>query len=268
VSDLIFAAEVLANEAVGPDVHAMRLSTPRDLSGFRAGAFLHILVDSGPFPLFRRAYSVLSAAPGEVEILYKVAGAGTRLLSRHRHSDVLSVMGPLGNSFRTPDREERALLVAGGIGLPPIYRWAQNLIADGVAQEHIRILYGARTGEELVLRDRLEQLGVAIDYATDDGSYGHSGRVTDLLRERVLARESGPIRYYACGPGPMLAACTRMSLELDVPGELALETPMPCGSGVCLGCIVSCRTGSEHETIYRRTCIDGPIFDAREVVWP
>lgn len=267
---MIFDAEVLANDPIGGDNWILRLSTGHDISDFRAGAFYHLKVDPGPFPLFRRAYSVLSATRDEAEVLYKVTGTGTRLLSRRRAGEAISVMGPLGNTFTPPRADETALLVAGGVGVPPILRWAENLIADGVPKSRIIFLFGARTAKELVLRDRLALLGVPIHYSTDDGTEGYHGRVTDLLGRQCqeLKGAGHAERYYACGPGPMLKACTELSLKLDLDGELALETPMPCGSGVCLGCIIPTRSAEGDLPTYRRTCIDGPIFPAREVLWP
>lgn len=266
---MIFDATLAANDQVAPDIWLMRLSTDRDYSDFRAGAFFHVQVDSGPYPLFRRAYSILSASATEAEILYKVAGTGSRLLSRRRPGDVVSVMGPLGNSFTVPQAHEQALLVAGGIGMPPVLRWAENLIGDGVAAERITFIYGARTADDLVLRDRIEGWGVRVLYATDDGSMGTHGFVTDILKQETdalrTAGKSG--RFYACGPEPMLAALTRFGTAEDIPGELSLETPMPCGAGVCLGCIIPCKC-DDGTTEYKRTCIDGPIFAAQEVVWP
>jgi dihydroorotate dehydrogenase electron transfer subunit len=267
---LIFDARVLANDPVGGDNWILRLSTNRDISDFRAGAFYHLKVDPGPFPLFRRAYSVLSATRDSADVLYKVTGTGTRLLSRRRAGETISAVGPLGNTFTSPGAGETAILVAGGVGVPPILRWAENLMADGVPKSRIAFLFGARTADELVLRDRLARLGIPIRFATDDGTEGYHGRVTDLLRGEweTLKARGARARYYACGPSPMLKACTELSLKFDLHGELALETPMPCGSGVCLGCIIPTRGSQDDAPTYRRTCIDGPIFDAREVLWP
>lgn len=266
---MIFDAKVIANEEIAPDIWVIRFTTESDLSDFRAGAFLHIRVDDGPYPLFRRAFSILAAKPGEAEVLYKTAGIGSRLLSKRRPGEWISMIGPLGNTFRLPDAGTHAILVAGGVGMPPIYRWAQNLLAAGVAAARITFIYGARNASELVLRDRVEALGVEVRYATDDGSYGHHGLVTDIVLEAVETQRAAgaAMRFYACGPGPMLAALTRIGHETAMPGELSLETPMPCAVGVCLGCVVPCRADDNHIE-YRRTCVDGPILDAREVVWP
>jgi dihydroorotate dehydrogenase electron transfer subunit len=269
MSELVFAAKVLANDRVSGDLYLLRLRTDSDLSAAGAGAFLHLKVDSGPYPLFRRAYSLLSATDSEVEILYKVTGTGTRLLCRHRAGDTISVMGPLGNSFTPPAATELAVFVAGGVGLPPVLRWAQQLRSKGLAEERSLFLYGARKQAELVLRERVEQLQIPTEYATDDGSFGFNGRITDLLLKaaRSARQNHTQLRYYACGPEPMLAACARITGSEGVPGELALETPMPCGSGVCLGCIVPCRVDGKKTPEYRRTCVDGPVFDAGEVLW-
>ena len=268
MNDLVFDARVVSNQEIGSDIRLLRLALPRSLEGFKAGVFLHLKVDPGPLPLFRRAYSLLSARGNEVELLYKVTGAGTRLLARREPGDTISVVGPLGNSFTPPVDGEAAVMVAGGVGLPPMLRWTENLCEAGLARDRQVLLYGARQAGELVLRDRVEATGVRVEYATDDGSFGYHGRVTDLLaQEQIAARAHGrTLRYYACGPAAMLAACALFTQRTGVPGELALETPMPCGSGVCLGCIVPCRNGDE--VVYKRTCVDGPVFDAREVVWP
>jgi len=266
---VIFDASITHQEVLAPGIWLMRFETAEDYSGFRAGAFFHIQVDPGPYPMFRRAYSILGASANEAEILYKVAGVGSTLLSRRKVGDVISVMGPLGNSFSEPASDEHALLVAGGIGMPPILRYAENLLQAGVTPDRITFIYGARTAAELVLRDRIEALGITVLYATDDGSTGTHGYVTDVLRQEAEtlqgAGKSG--RFYACGPEPMLAALTELSRTESLPGELSLETPMPCGAGVCLGCIIPCKCSGD-DVEYKRTCIDGPIFRAQEVVWP
>ncbi len=268
MSDLVFDARVAAQEDLGSDIRLLRLSVPRSLEGFRAGLFLHIQVDPGPLPLFRRAYSILAAHGKEVEVLYKVSGAGTKLLARRAPGESISVVGPLGNSFTSPAKDEVAVMVAGGVGLPPVLRWSENLFEAGWAANRQVMLYGARDSGELVLRDRIAKLGVRTEYATDDGSFGHRGRITELLaREHEKAGAQGlKVRYYACGPAAMLASCAEFSKNTGVQGELALETAMPCGTGVCLGCIVPCHQGDQIR--YKRTCMEGPIFDAGEVVWP
>lgn len=267
---MIYDATVIANEQIASGIWIIRLTTETDQSNFRAGAFLHIQVARGPYPLFRRAYSIMSANTREAEILYKVAGLGTQVLSARRPGDVVSTMGPLGNSFASPKPEDHVVLLAGGVGMPPILRWAQNLIQGGHPKNQITFVYGARNADELVLRDRITSLGVETKFATDDGSFGYRGFGVTILNELASAdkKRGRQTRYYACGPGAMLAACTDFTLRQGVPGEIALETPMPCGSGVCLGCVVPCRTVAGDATEYRRTCIDGPIFSANEVVWP
>lgn len=268
MSDLVFDARVSAQEDLGSDIRLLRLTVPRSLEGFRAGQFFHIQVDPGPLPLFRRAYSILAARGKEVEVLYKVAGFGTKLLARRAPGEAISVVGPLGNSFTPPEEDEVAVMVAGGVGLPPVLRWSENLFESGWKADRQVMLYGARDAGEIVLRDRLAKLGLRVEYATDDGSLGHRGRITELLaREHEQATLKGlKVHYYACGPAAMLAACAGFTKATGVKGELALETAMPCGTGVCLGCIVPCQVGDQMR--YKRTCVEGSIFDASEVVWP
>jgi len=268
VSELLFDARVVANHCIAADIWILRLAATVDPAACHAGSFLHLQVDPGPVPLFRRAYSILSSTEEHVEILYKVTGIGTRLLVRRQPGDEISAMGPLGNTFSQPRAGEQAVMVAGGVGLPPVLRWAEQLMAGGVAPDHLTFIYGAATAEELVLRDRVDALGVHTLYATDDGSYGHHGLVTELLERQAesAGHEGRRVRFYACGPGAMLAACSHLAGATGIPGDVALETPMPCGSGVCLGCIMPCRT-ERGDVVFRRTCMDGPIFAAREVVW-
>lgn len=265
----VFDARVVSNELICSDIWLLRMAVPKDLSSFSAGEFLHIKVDSGEVPLFRRAYSILTATKTEVEVLYKVLGVGTRLLCRRKAGDIISIMGPLGNAFSAPGPKEMAVCVAGGVGLPPILRWAVELTQKNMPADRLRFIYGARSVDELVLRDRVEMLGCTIQYATDDGSLGHHGRVTELLEAAIkpAARLGYRVRFYACGPEPMLEACSALCVELDIEGVLSLETPMPCGSGVCLGCVIPCRTSGNSDFVYRRTCVDGPVFNAREVMW-
>lgn len=265
----VFDGRVISNELLSRDLWLLRMAVPVDLSGSSAGEFLHVKVDAGDFPLFRRAYSILSATPSEVELLYKVTGVGTGLLRRRAVGDRVSVMGPLGNAFVAPGARELAVCVAGGVGLPPILRWAVELIGKGVPSDRLQFIYGARSVDELVLRDRVDELECTVQYATDDGSCGHHGRVTELLEAAIepAAARGYRVRFYACGPEPMLAACSAVCMERDIEGVLSLETPMPCGSGVCLGCVVPCRLDEQSDPVYRRTCIDGPVFNAREVLW-
>jgi dihydroorotate dehydrogenase electron transfer subunit len=214
-------------------------------------------------PFLPRAFSVLRRHDdGTLDFMLEDVGPGTRRLAELRTGDGLWLLGPLGQGFAPPRDERRPILVGGGVGTAPLAIWSDALGPEAP------VLLGFRDeahaeGAELIAGARV---------ATDDGSVGHKGLVTDLLwleLERNVARTSiaepaeqatggrNPnIEVYACGPPPMLEAVRALCAELDVPAQLALEAGMACGYGACFGCVVPTRTG------YVRLCVDGPVLDA------
>jgi dihydroorotate dehydrogenase electron transfer subunit len=228
----------------------------------RPGQFLHLRIPESRV-YFRRAMSLASVDPdsGAIEVIFKVVGVGTRALSACQKGAELDIINPLGNGFTNPGKSETILLVAGGVGFPPLFYFATELIRQGRDPKSIEFFYGGRTANDLVERGRIKKLGVRFHPVTDDGSFGEKGMVTDAV-DRFLAAYSGKkLRLYGCGPEPMLRAADDLALARGIPGQLSLEAPMPCGIGVCLGCIVTLRNG-EHA----RVCHDGPVFDIGEVL--
>lgn len=227
----------------------------------RPGSFVHVRIPHSDI-YFRRAMSVAASDPRtkSVEIIFKVFGRGTTLLSQLERGDVIDVLGPLGVPFAWPPKAERVVMVAGGVGFPPLLFLAERLRAKGLDPRRIDFYYGARTREELVERARIKALGVNLYVVTDDGSMGEKGLVTGPLEKRLAAPDRGKIRLYACGPEPMLKAVDALGVRYNVPGQVSLEAPMPCGIGVCLGCVVPLNAGG-----YARVCCDGPVFQIGEV---
>jgi dihydroorotate dehydrogenase electron transfer subunit len=230
------------------------------------GQFVMVRVPGVSDPLLGRPFSVFAVtrtADGEahgVVLLYNIVGRGTALLAGRRPGDDLLLLGPLGTGFRLSPAPRRALLVAGGVGIAAFYLLAEELLAAGTA---VRLLYGARSAADLVTADRFERLGVEVARATDDGSAGHHGFVTALL-ERELAAGAGDGRaVFACGPSPMLRRVRALALERSVSCQLALESRMACGFGVCLGCAVP---SAREPGTYRLVCKDGPCLEASEVL--
>jgi dihydroorotate dehydrogenase electron transfer subunit len=206
---------------------------------------------------------------GRIDILYKVVGPGTRYLSQQRPGTRLATLGPLGNGFPPPARGRRPVLVAGGIGIAIF-----PFLADVLRRRGARpiLLFGARRRRDLVGLDLFRARRVPIALATEDGSAGARGFVTRLLEPlldggaaRRRARDASPPEVYACGPTPMLRAVGDLAVRAGVPCHLALESHMPCGIGVCLGCVVRC-PGDAAGPIYRRVCTEGPVFDAGTVL--
>jgi NAD(P)H-flavin reductase len=201
-------------------------------------------------PFLPRAFSALRARPCapagvELQFLLEDVGPGTHRLCDLRSADELTVVGPLGNGFRPPPDGERPLLVGGGVGIAPLAIWQDQLAAEAPA------LLGFRTAAHARGADLLSRVTVA----TDDGSVGHPGYVTELLEAELEAADE-PVTVYACGPEAMLEVVRRRCAARGTSAQLALETGMACGYGACFGCVVSTRHG------YLRLCVDGPVLDA------
>ncbi|MDD5691181.1 MAG: dihydroorotate dehydrogenase electron transfer subunit, partial [Candidatus Omnitrophica bacterium] len=198
-----------------------------------------------------------------VRLLYEVVGRGTQILSEKRPGDLLDIIGPLGNGFEylrktaKPDSSQ-AVLVAGGMGVAPLV-----FLTEKIKFISPLVLVGARKKEQVLCLREFKALGCKLIIATDDGSLGFKGKVTDLLKEILLKKSPAdrPINIYACGPQPMLKAVAQLSCENNIASQLSLERHMACGFGACLGCVVPTRAG------YKRVCKDGPVFLGKELIW-
>jgi dihydroorotate dehydrogenase electron transfer subunit len=203
----------------------------------------------GERPFLPRAFSVLRADDRELQFLIEDVGPGTKRLCELAPGEELLLVGPLGNGFAPPRQGRTPLLVGGGVGIAPLAIWQDELVSHPPAPGHpdVPVILG--------FRDAPHARGAALladpVVATDDGSVGHHGLVTDLLEA-----ELGEVEVYACGPPAMLEAVRTICVEHAVPAQLALESGMACGFGACFGCVVPTRDG------YARLCIDGPVLDA------
>jgi dihydroorotate dehydrogenase electron transfer subunit len=216
------------------------------------------------------------------ELLYSVVGPATLRMTSLTAGDSLSVIGPLGNCFSILHGKKTALLVAGGMGAPPLQHLAKVLAAEHTTIEAL-VFAGAKTAKELPFENILDQIsqqlgfslsefakfGVKSQLATDDGSAGFAGLVTDCvsqwLEENKPARESTVI--YGCGPEAMLARLAEIANKKYIDCQISMERHMACGTGLCQSCAVECRIDGSNETIYRLCCKDGPVFNSREVVF-
>ncbi len=227
------------------------------------GQFVNIKVNDGLEPLLRRPISIHRVKGVKVKLFYEVVGVGSRVLSQRKPGEFLDIIGPLGNGFdyrgSAKAKAGKNILIAGGMGVAPLVFLAQRLLRPCGARNDTIVLIGAKTKEQLLCMQEFKALGCAVKIATDDGSLGFKGRVTDLLKI-VLARTktSG---LFSCGPRPMLKAVSEIARENKIPAQLSLEEHMACGIGACLGCVVSTQGG------YRRVCKDGPVFSSEELTW-
>jgi dihydroorotate dehydrogenase electron transfer subunit len=209
--------------------------------------------------------------PVGLDIVYLTVGKMTRRLAELHPGDCLEAWGPLGNGFPRTETEH-LVMVAGGIGQTPFLALAREYLGLRVYGEpgrqvmparKITLCYGARTAAHLAGVSDFEQLGVEVAVSTDDGSAGRRGVVTELIRP-VVVRSSLRCRIVCCGPEPMMEATARVARELGVPCQVSLESPMACGIGVCFSCVAKVRDESDGWD-YRRTCVEGPVFDAERI---
>jgi dihydroorotate dehydrogenase electron transfer subunit len=257
-------ARIVAVEPRPLPYFTVLLEVPDHYAEVEAGQFVMIETRPGLEPYLRRAFSVhdvSSASDGtRIELLGKVVGRGTRALSRARAGESRALLGPLGRAFAMPGSGPVAL-VAGGVGSAPLLLLARQLLARGVRFD---FYYGGRASVDLArledFRALAERAGGELIAATEDGSLGVRGRVTEPLAAPLAA---GRYRAtFSCGPMPMLARLAEIAAAAGVPGEAALETEMGCGFGACLGCAVPHVSGR-----YALCCKDGPVFRLDEVRW-
>jgi dihydroorotate dehydrogenase electron transfer subunit len=244
-------AKVIFNRELSPRYFHLRLAAGDLAALAQPGQFVQVKARPGWQPLLRTPLSVHDACPAEgwLDLLYRVLGESTALLSQASAGSDLDILGPLGHGFTLPEADRKAWLLAGGIGVAPLFLLARKLREQGT---EIQLLYGARTAVELVRVAEFEQLGVEVKLASDDGSIGFRGNVVQLLRSLDLV---GKCQLYACGPRPMLGAVDRFSVERGLLTELSLEEYMACGIGACLGCACATKEGG-----FAHVCTDGPVF--------
>ena len=253
------------NKRIGKDIWLMGFRSERLASSARPGQFLMLRVDSdSKDPLLRRPFSIHEKSDdNRLTILYKVVGQGTSLFSTLKEDDSISVIGPLGNGFSLPHPEERAILVAGGMGIAPLFFLAQAL--SRAQKRHMKMLLGFPTSQEVVLADQLKDLGVNLSLATEDGSLGFRGLVTDLFDQSIDQESEAKPIIYACGPRPMIKKIVNKAMTFNLKCFVSMEGFMACGLGICLGCAIKAAQGKEK--VYYYVCQDGPVFSAEMIDW-
>jgi len=283
-SILLEEAEVLGQQSWPGEQYILHLRAPRCASRATAGSFVHLSCDRDR-PM-RRPLSIQHADPnsGVIEILYKVMGPGLAALSRAAKGDRLSCLGPIGQCFRPDPTRPRALLIGGGVGMPPMLFLAEQLLSDPSARYQPLVLLGseipfpfhARPSTLLLpgmpdgviaAHPGLEALGIPSRLATLAGFAGcFPGYVTALARHWLGAltpAERLATAIYACGPTVMLEACAKVAREFAVPAQISLEEYMACAVGGCAGCAIEISTPTGKAM--KRVCVDGPVFDAAAV---
>jgi dihydroorotate dehydrogenase electron transfer subunit len=252
----------------------VRLDCPEIAGAIRPGQFVMLRLPNTTDPLLSRPFAlydtVLDAAgkPAGIDVVYLVVGKMTGRLVEVGVGENLEVWGPLGRPFLDVGASESVTLVAGGIGQTPFLAYARELLgtrgfggdAPRRRARKVALYYGVRTAALAAGVDDFRAAGVEVHLASDDGSLGAKGFVTQLLASHG---KTGPL--VGCGPEPMLHALAKLARDWGVPCQVSLETPMACGVGICFSCVTKVQTPDGWD--YRRVCVDGPVFDAGRLVW-
>ncbi len=258
-------ATVVRQERYSPNCWKMTLGLP-DPGPVDAGQFCHVLADFAPDPLLRRPFSYWDVRDGgrEVDLLYTVVGRGTALLERKRPGDRVGYLGPLGIGL-THQPAKTWVFVAGGVGIVPFYIFAKQARERGGAPRMI-LLFGGRTESMLYGIDDFPSLGVEAAAATEDGSRGRRGLVTQLLEERLPGLDPKDVQLYVCGPERMIEAVVRIARREGLPCEVSMEKRMGCALGACGACVTKVVAEDGSDWRYSRICIEGPTYDACRLV--
>jgi len=257
----IHTGHVLLNEALTPHIKRIRIAHPEVAGQVAPGQFVNVKTAGNSIPLLRRPFSIHRTEKkfGWFELLYQVIGAGTEHLARLSKDAAINFLGPLGNSFTLPESCDHAILIAGGLGIAPLVFWGQNLSSRHISTT---LLWGNRSHDAVCCLEDIEQAGIQYRLATDDGSLGFKGFVTDLLIANRDLLHSGHTCLFACGPNVMLNKVKAFAASENVPCQFSLETMMACGFGVCLGCNVKSTILNKP---YLYVCKDGPVFQSSEI---
>lgn len=249
---------VLDNRQIAEDIYRATIVTPEIAGAALPGQFINVYFPDS-VKIFPRPFSIAGADDSNIELLYKVIGSQTELMSHWKAGDPVKILGPLGNSFEIPAPEAEIVLLAGGVGAAPLLFFRDRLSESGVKP---KFFLGAQTQNQLPLRiDAKSELIIV----TDDGSCGRQGLVTAVFHEYIAAIDS-PLAVYACGPDAMLQALQPMLENSNLIVFVSLEKTMACGLGLCQGCIVK-NAGHRGGGDYSLVCRDGPVFNLRDIVF-
>ncbi len=252
--------KVTAHQQVNETDYIITLQTDQIARVSEAGQFVQVKVTEGFEPILRRPLSIhtVDREKKEIKLYYQILGKGTEILSKVREEEIINLLGPLGTGFDTALENSKALLIGGGLGQAPLLYLAEEL-----ERKKNTVFLALGTRDEVSLRNVVcfDDVCQEVSLATEDGSVGFKGYITDNLPEIIETFK--PERIYACGPSPMMKKIKEIAKTYQIPCQLSLETRMACGIGVCLGCTVK---PSDQSKPYLKACVDGPVFWAEEVL--
>jgi dihydroorotate dehydrogenase electron transfer subunit len=226
-----------------------------------AGQFYMLQTGSTYDPLLKRPFSVFEEKGGCLSFLYRVRGKGTSCLSSLSKGNIIQAIGPLGNGYPLPDGD--FIAVVGGVGMASLFPLLKRF------KKKAYVFYGARTKDELMFTDKIKAFSKKLFIATDDGSSGKKGLITDNLYDflNVSRITHHALRIYACGPFAMLKKTATIALQYNMKCFVSLEEHMACGIGACLGCVAKVNDIKYNDWHYERVCKEGPVFDAENIQW-
>lgn len=274
--------DIVENATIARDTLRLRFAHPTMARRVVPGQFFMVRVSDCDDPLIGRAlalYDVVANSDGQpefIDVVYLVKGKFTTATAKLLPGQCIDVWGPLGNGF-PPCPAEHLIMVAGGVGQTPFVALAKEYLGrqrygdpprDVPRAQRVTLCYGARTAHYLAGLDDFEAAGAQVRVSTDDGSRGHHGLVTELLEQTLddtTNCDSSNCRIVCCGPEPMMEAVAGIAKHRNIPCQVSLETPMACGIGICFSCVA--RVRDEDGWDYKRTCVEGPVFEAEKIVW-
>lgn len=250
--------KIIANNRISQKYFRLTFASAKIAFFVQPGQFIEIKITDTLDPLLRRPLSVHQAKGKSFTVLCEIVGKATQILSQKKTGDYLDIIGPLGKGFNynSPVHQftSSPVLVAGGMGVAPLV-----FLAEKLKQSPATVLIGAKTKKNILCQKEFKKIGCDVRIATDDGSAGFKGRVTDLLKQ-ILFAANPPATIYACGPKPMLRKLACICKDYKIPAEMSLEAHLSCGFGACLGCAVNTKTG------FQRVCLEGPVFKAEDLI--
>ena len=249
-------AKIVRAEQLAEDVFSMWLLAPLIASQALPGQFISLFCDDRD-KLLPRPISICETDKdaGTVRIVYRIAGEGTKAFAAKKADDTIRIMGPLGNGFLSEDQDQSAILIGGGIGIPPMLQLAKELFGE------VTVVVGYRDKQTFLLTE-LEAAADRVVIATEDGSVGTKGNVLDAIKAEQV---TGDVAY-ACGPMPMLRGVKEWGLQESIPVWLSMEEKMACGIGACLACVCQSTEVDSHSNVQnKRICKDGPVFLSTEI---
>ena len=262
-------AEVMANARLSPDYNVVTFAAPGIARQALPGQFVMVRPAAGLDPLLRRPFSIFELIRDNggdlrgISLLNKHVGVATSLLYDAQAGDRWQILGPLGQPFVPVDPPSEAWMIAGGVGLAPFATLAEALARRRTS---MTLFYGGRSARDLYYESFFQDLGVRLIVSTDDGSRGEMGRVTQPVERALTAAiPDQAITLYACGPTPMMRIIAALGARFERRVFVSLEPVMGCGMGGCYSCVVRVRRGGGSHFV--RSCLDGPVFDASNVVW-